>query len=85
MDQVKFVKDILQNFEGLWLALSRPCSFKFFKCCFPQILLGPFFNTFSHITGLLFTKSGNYYKKWQKYYDEVMLFNKFKGLGLQPY
>ena len=29
--------------------LSRPHYFKFFKGCLPQILLGPFLNTFSHI------------------------------------
>ena len=39
-DQVKFVEDIY---------LSRPYSFKFFKVCLPQILLGLFLNTSSHI------------------------------------
>ena len=29
--------------------LSRPYHFKFFKGCLPQILLGPLFNTLSHI------------------------------------
>ena len=29
--------------------LSRPYHFKFFKGCLRQILLGPFFNTLSHI------------------------------------
>ena len=29
--------------------LSRPYSFKAFKGCLPQILLGPFLNTFSHM------------------------------------
>ena len=37
MDQAKFVED------------SRPYPFKFFKGCLPQILLGPFLNTLSHI------------------------------------
>ena len=31
------------------LPLSRPYHFKFFKCSLPQILLGPFLNTVSHI------------------------------------
>ena len=39
MDQVKFVEDSL---------VEDP--FKFFKGCLPQILLGPFLNTLSHIT-----------------------------------
>ena len=29
--------------------LSKPYPFKFFKGCLPQILLGPFLNTLSHI------------------------------------
>ena len=29
--------------------LSRPYHFKFFKDCLPQILLGSFLNTLSHI------------------------------------
>ena len=30
----------------------RPCPFKFFKGRHPQILLGPFLNTLSHLRGL---------------------------------
>ena len=33
--------------------LSRPYPFKFFKGCLPQILLGPFLNTLSHISDAL--------------------------------
>ena len=29
------------------VCLSRPYPFRFFKGCLPQILLGPFLNTFS--------------------------------------
>ena len=29
--------------------LSRPYHFKFFKGCLPQILLGPFLNTLTHL------------------------------------
>ena len=29
--------------------LSRPYHFKFFKGCLPQILLGPFLNTLTHV------------------------------------
>ena len=29
--------------------LGRPYHFKFFKGCLPQILLGPFLNTLSHL------------------------------------
>ena len=46
MDQVKFVEDSLQKIEVIWSALSRPYDFKFFKGCLPQILLGPFLNTY---------------------------------------
>ena len=45
MDQVKFVEESLKRFEGVWSALKRQYSFKFFKGCSPQILLGPFLNT----------------------------------------
>ena len=48
MDQVKFVEDnYLKNWGGM-VCLSRSHSFKFFKDCLPQILLGPFLNTLSH-------------------------------------
>ena len=32
-----------------YLCLSRPHPFKFFKDCLPQILLGPFLNTWTQI------------------------------------
>ena len=44
MDQVKFAEDSLKKFEGIWSA-----STDFFNGCLPQILLGSFFNTLSHI------------------------------------
>ena len=31
------------------VCLSRPYQFKFFKGCLPQISLGPFLNTLSHL------------------------------------
>ena len=31
------------------VCLSKPYPFKFFKGCLPQVLLGPFLNTLSHI------------------------------------
>ena len=43
MDQVKFVEDNLQTAFNDMVCLSRPCHFKFFKGCRPQILLGSFF------------------------------------------
>ena len=33
--------------------LSRPDHFRFFKGCPPNILLGPFLNTLSHIHGII--------------------------------
>ena len=39
MDQAKFLEE----------SLGRPYHFKFFKGCLPQILLGPFLNTLSHV------------------------------------
>ena len=33
----------------VWVPISRPYSFKFFKGCLPQILLGPFLNTLSYL------------------------------------
>ena len=36
--------------ENLWkTAFSRPYPIKFFKGCLPQILLGPFLNTWAQI------------------------------------
>ena len=48
MDRVKFVEDSLFE-EGMMVSLNRPYHFKFFKGCLPQILLGPFLNTLTHI------------------------------------
>ena len=44
----KLWKTAFKKFDGIWSALSRPYSFKFFKGCLPQILLGPFLNTLTH-------------------------------------
>ena len=49
MNQVKFVETAFKKFEGVWSASSRPYHFKYFKGGLPQILLGPFLNTLSHI------------------------------------
>ena len=71
MDQVKSVEDSLWK---IW-SFSRPYHFpfKFFKGYLPQVLLGPFLNTLSH---LLF---------WKKViiwtYD--VLLNLFQGLALK--
>ena len=42
-------KTAFKKFERVWSALGRPYPFKFFKVCLPQILLGPFLNTLSHM------------------------------------
>ena len=44
----------LKNLKGWWdmVCLSRPYPFKLFKGCLPQILLGPFMNTLSHMQRL---------------------------------
>ena len=47
MDQAKFVIPF-KKFEGVWSAKADH-SFKFFKGCLPQFLLGPFLNTLSQI------------------------------------
>ena len=49
MDQVKFVEDSLQKNLRDIVCLSKPYPFKFFKGCLPQILLGPFLNTWTHL------------------------------------
>ena len=43
-------KTAFTKFEGASSALGRPYPLKLFKGCLSQILLGPFFNTLSHIT-----------------------------------
>ena len=40
------------KFEVVWSGLGRPYHVKFFKGRLPQILLGPFLNTLSHISFL---------------------------------
>ena len=61
MDQVKFVEDSLQKIWDDMVCLSRPYHLRFFKGCFPQILLDPFVNTLTHIfsvqIGFLLKKS----------------------------
>ena len=48
MNQVKFVEGSLQKkIEGI--SYDRSYHFKFFKGCLPQISLGPFLNTLSHL------------------------------------
>ena len=39
-------KTAFKKFEGVWFALSRPCSFNFFKGCLPQVLLGYMFQVY---------------------------------------
>ena len=58
MDQIKFVEDNL--------CLNRPYPFKFCKGCLPQILLGSFLNTLSHINHPLSSTNINMenHKKW---------------------
>ena len=41
-------KTAFKKFEGVWSALGF-YPLKFFKGCLPQILLGPFLNTLSHL------------------------------------
>ena len=48
MDQEKLVEDKWHDLSDM-VYLSRPYHFKFFKGSLPQILLGPFLNTVSHI------------------------------------
>ena len=43
------MKTAFKKLEGIWFALGRPYPFKFLKGCIPQILLGPFLNTLSHM------------------------------------
>ena len=31
------------------VCLSRPYHFKYFKCCLPEVLLGPFLNNLTHL------------------------------------
>ena len=47
MDQVIFVEDSLSNIWRDMVCESRPYPFKFLKGCLPQIVLGPFLNTWS--------------------------------------
>ena len=53
MDQVNLLKTDFKTFEGVWSAKNRPYPYKFFKGRLSEILLGPFFNTLSHIHACL--------------------------------
>ena len=63
MEQVKFVEDNLQKIWSDMICLSRPCHFKFFKGCLPQISLGPFLNTLSQIQLWDISKNSDFKKK----------------------
>ena len=49
MDRVKFVEDSLYKIWSVMACLSRPYHFKFFKGYLPQVLLGPFLNSLTHL------------------------------------
>ena len=50
MDQVKFVEDSLSKIWRDMVCLSRPYPLSFPEGCLPQILLGSFLNTWTHMT-----------------------------------
>ena len=56
MVQVKFVEDSFLKISRDIVRLSRPYPLKFFNGCLPQILLGPFLNTFSRMISFIFEK-----------------------------
>ena len=52
--QVKFAEGSLyKKLKGYDLPKADHTPFKFFKGCLPQILLGPFLNTLSHLLLML--------------------------------
>ena len=65
----------LKKFEGVWSALTRPYSFKYFKGCLPQILLG-FLNTLSQkIYHTVFPENNsneNYIGEWARRLEEMV-------------
>ena len=68
MDQVKFVEDSLRKILSDVVCLGRPYHFRFFKGCLPKILLGPFLNTWSHMT---------HFEQWTKFLTFWFKFIKF--------
>ena len=46
-------KTAFKKLERVWSALARPYRFEFFKGFDPQVLIGPFLNTLSHLLNLL--------------------------------
>ena len=59
------------------VCLSRPYTFIFFKGCLPQILLGPFLNTFFHF--ILFFPTTQLHQRipnFQKFYTLQSVFAK---------
>ena len=57
------------------VCLGRPHQFKFFKGCFPQILLGPFFNTLSQLfISLVSGDISIYFNSWIFIYFPCYLF-----------
>ena len=80
------------------VCLSRPYDFKLFKGCLPQILLGPFLNTLSHILVLVSRESKTmrpscfqiicskiFFKSYRKSSVLDLFLMKFDAVGLQLY
>ena len=61
--------------------LGRPYHFNFFKACLPQILLGPFLNTLTHLptTGILNPKGLTFVGKIPANIDFVLTSKQYAG------
>ena len=77
--QVKYLKIMVEiiniattlftgHSNDIWV--SRPYHFKFFKGCLPQILLGPFLNTLTHIV-IFFRR--HFAKCWSKKWEVLYM------------
>ena len=51
--------------------LSRPYRFKFFKGCLPQILLGPFLNTLSHMSLIAYANA--IFEKYSSFFEFAVI------------
>ena len=78
------------------VCLSKPYHFKFFKSCLPQILLGPFLNTLTHIKLImnchhahdvtLFRLFLVILSLWSKYHDNsISRFRVIIGFAHEPF
>ena len=79
MDQVKFVEDSPWEMWSDMVCLGRPYHFRFFKGCLPQIILGPFLNTLTHLRHCQLSTMKLFYKKAVNWFTKSSVIYVWQG------